>query len=594
MQVLLLSSFLLAGLSQALWPEPEQYTHGNEVVWLSPDVHFAYHPRGSSGNATVSKRLQYVVRSELQRNSSHSPAAPVEDIVKKAIQRTTKQLQTMKFVPWKFHPRNRAFEPSPQASKRIIREVVISEQSLGGNRSHVRDFIHGDESYQIKITGDGSASISTKSPIGTLRALQTFAQLFYAHSSGSGKYSPYAPIAISDKPKWPHRGLNLDIARNPITPGDVKRTIDAMESAKLNRLHIHATDTQSWPLEIPSVPALAAKGAYHSSLIWSAKDLQEVQQYATERGVSAFLEIDMPGHTGSIGYAFPELVVASGENLWEKYAQQPPSGQIKLNSSAARELVDKVMDDILPRVSPFTKYFHIGGDEFNLESYMLEKSISSSQRTVLKPLVQSLITRVCEKLAKAGLIPIVWEELVVDWDLSFPPQSSESGNNTVIVQAWRNSRAIRRVLDRGYRTLFGTSDFWYLDCGVGIYLNPRNGSEIIRPPYTDWCSPTKNWRHMYMHDPLLGIQEKLQPLIEGGETHMWSENVDPVNMDQLIWPRAAAAAEVLWKGPRTRFDIKGASFRLGEWRERAVVDRKIGAGLVQMTYCLMQEGSCER
>ena len=76
----------------------------------------------------------------------------------------------------------------------------------------------------------------------------------------------------------------------------------------MNKLHVHMTDSQSWPLEIPSMPDLAAKGAYHPGLIYSAKDLAALQRYGSLRGIEVFLEIDMPGHTSAIWYYNPDLI----------------------------------------------------------------------------------------------------------------------------------------------------------------------------------------------------------------------------------------------------------------------------------------------
>lgn len=68
-----------------------------------------------------------------------------------------------------------------------------------------------------------------------------------------------------------------------------------------------------------------------------------------------------------------------------------------------------------------------------------------------------------------------------------------------------------------------------------------------------------------------------------------------MNLDDMLWPRAAAAAEVLWSGAK---DASGknrsqvlASPRLGEMRER-MVQRGVGAGPVQMVYCTQNGTEC--
>jgi len=74
---------------------------------------------------------------------------------------------------------------------------------------------------------------------------------------------------------------------------------------------------------------------------------------------------------------------------------------------------------------------------------------------------------------------------------------------------------------------------------------------------------------------------------------VWSETIDPVNLDLILWPRASAAGEVLWSG---RTDASGQNRsqltvtpRLNEWRERLVA-RGVRAGPVQMIWC-SQENS---
>jgi hexosaminidase len=97
---------------------------------------------------------------------------------------------------------------------------------------------------------------------------------------------------------------------------------------------------------------------------------------------------------------------------------------------------------------------------------------------------------------------------------------------------------------------------------------------------------------MYTYDPLANISVGLQDAIEGGEVLLWSEQTDSQDLDSKLWPRVAAAAEVLWAGVRNESMLQDATRRLGEWRERAVVDLSVRMSPVTMTWCLM-DGGCE-
>ena len=182
--------------------------------------------------------------------------------------------------------------------------------------------------------------------------------------------------------------MHLDISSNQILPKDVLNTIDALSLNKFNRLHLHAIDSQSWPLEIPALPELATKGAYEARQIWHAADLRDIQQYGFLRGVEVYLKIDLPGHAAAIGHAFPELITGFSAQPWYKYALEPPAGQLKLNPPKVTAFLTKFLDDVLPLTSIFSSHFHFGGDELNREIYNLDETVRSSEPDIIRPLLQ--------------------------------------------------------------------------------------------------------------------------------------------------------------------------------------------------------------
>lgn len=500
-----------------------------------------------------------------------------------AFERTRSRIFSECFVPHSFYPRNAIPEPDLTSARVHINEIVLSINPLPGTGSH-RETLQ--EAYQLDISASGNVSIVAHGFKGALWAFETFAQLFLAHSGLSkGVYIPNAPIHIADEPLFAHRGLNLDIARNTIYPSDVMRTIEGMSMNKMNRLHIHATDSQSWPIEISSLPEVAAKGAYHDHQIWSVSDLARVQQHGKDRGVEVFLEFDMPGHTGSIHHAYPDLIAAYGMRPWDPWAQEPPSGQLKLNSPDVFKFLDTLFDDVIPRVAPFTTHFHVGGDEVNMKAFELDETVRSSSPDIVLPHLQKFFDRVFAKIATHGLTPLAWEEVVLEYAVNVPENA--------IIQSWRSQESLAKIVAKGHKALFGPRQFWYLDAGFGAWLDadPKNPNSSIKPPFLDWNSPYKSWRQVYTYDPFESIPGEHRALILGGEVHLWCEQTDSITLDFKLWPRVAAAAEVLWKGAMSVDE--SVTRRLAEIRQRLVL-HGIKAEVVQMEWCLMNEGGCLR
>lgn len=72
------------------------------------------------------------------------------------------------------------------------------------------------------------------------------------------------PLTIQDAPFVGWRGLMIDTARHFLSVPLIKRTVDAMAAAKMNDLHWHITDDQSFPVCLESHPELCKAAAYRS------------------------------------------------------------------------------------------------------------------------------------------------------------------------------------------------------------------------------------------------------------------------------------------------------------------------------------------
>ncbi len=60
-------------------------------------------------------------------------------------------------------------------------------------------------------------------------------------------YVFWTPMKVQDSPRYPWRGLMVDSARHYLTVPLLERTIDSMAAMKLNTLHWHIVDAESFP-----------------------------------------------------------------------------------------------------------------------------------------------------------------------------------------------------------------------------------------------------------------------------------------------------------------------------------------------------------
>jgi hexosaminidase len=278
-----------------------------------------------------------------------------------------------------------------------------------------------------------------------------------------------------------------------------------MSYAKLNMLHWHITDAQSFPINSRVSPELAAKGAWSDHERFALEDVREVVDYARERGISVIPEFDMPGHTNSWKYAKPSLIQGRPDSIGDGN-----DGALDPTNEDTYTLVRNLLKDWLVGEGddrpPFFDgpYVHLGTDEVPMKAWV-DKNQGQPES-----LFARFLARVSGVAKSLGKQVVIWEE------------GFNKGNapTEAIVQVWLERRNARKAVEKGHNVLL--SHGWYLD-----HLD-------------------EGWRQMYKNDPVDGIPESLTHMVLGGEGCMWGETVDEGNIQQTMWPRLGAVAEKLW------------------------------------------------
>jgi hypothetical protein len=164
-----------------------------------------------------------------------------------------------------------------------------------------------DESYSLLIHSDATCKLSAKTVFGALRGMESLSQLI-EYSSFTDSYElRMAPWNITDKPAFPQRGVMIDTARHWLSVPTILRQIDALSYNRMNTLHWHAVDGDSFPVASTSFPKLAELGSYSSSVlgprsspintvgVYTVADQTAIVEYARMRGVRVLIEFDVPG-----------------------------------------------------------------------------------------------------------------------------------------------------------------------------------------------------------------------------------------------------------------------------------------------------------
>ncbi|MGD0619621.1 MAG: family 20 glycosylhydrolase [Bryobacteraceae bacterium] len=378
-----------------------------------------------------------------------------------------------------------------------------------------------DETYTLTVD-EHQARLSAPNPLGILHGLKTLLQLVQAGQQGW----IIPAVSIEDRPRFPWRGLMIDVSRHFMPLDAIRRNIDGMEAVKLNVLHLHLSDDQGFRAESLRYPKLQQMGS--DGLFYTQEQIRDLIAYARDRGIRIVPEFDMPGHSTSWLVGYPELASAPGpyqiEREWSIHA---PCMNPALDSTY--EFLDGFIGEMTGLFPD--AFFHIGGDEVNgdqwnastsIQTWMREHNIRDNHalQAYFNQRVQAIV-------AKHGKRMEGWDEIL---DPSLPKD--------ILIQSWRGQKSLAEAARLGYDGLLSSG--WYLD--------------LMQSAATH-----------YTVDPLDKESAGLSPddakHILGGEAAEWAEYATPENLDNRIWPRMGAIAERLWS-PRDVRDMAAMYRRL--------------------------------
>jgi hexosaminidase len=549
---------------------------------------------------------------------------PDNKVLSDAFDRMTKTVTDLKWIPAGVEAPVRAFEPFPgktASRKRSKRESTTSAAgNCTGTISSVKVDItnanaqlqHGvDESYKLELaSGSNSVHITAGSVYGALHAFTTMQQIVI--NDGSGKLIIEQPVSIDDKPLYPVRGIMIDSGRNYISKAKILEQIDGMALSKLNVLHWHMVDSQSWPVEIKSYPEMT-KDAYSPNDVYTQDVLKEIVEYAAARGVRVIPEIDMPGHASSGWEEIDKDILTCEDSWWSNddwplhTAVQPNPGQLDILNNKTYEVTGKVYKE-MASIFP-DNWFHIGGDELfiNCNNFSsLAREFFASGKS-MGDLYQVWVDRAIPNFrSQVNKTIVMWE------DVKLSATVAASGNvpKDIVLQAWNNGLDhISNLTGQGYRVIVSSSDFMYLDCGYGGYVSndPRYNvmvnpdAESGNPNFNwggnggSWCAPYKTWQRIYDYDFTQGLTDAQKALVQGAIAPLFGEQVDSVVISQKIWPRAAALAELVWSGNRDQDGKKRTTEltqRILNFREYLVANG-VQATPLMPKYCLQNPHTCD-
>ncbi|MDE7387639.1 MAG: beta-N-acetylhexosaminidase, partial [Muribaculaceae bacterium] len=389
------------------------------------------------------------------------------------------------------------------------------------------------EGYKLTVNRNG-VTIDASTGEGLFYGLQTLSQLAATDT--------LAQVSISDAPRFPYRGLMIDVSRNFRDKDFIMKQIDAMAALKLNTLHLHMTDGAGWRLQIDRYPRLTEFAAWRSGDTWkewnsngnrylpqddpeakggyyTKDDIREIVQYAADRYITIIPEIEMPSHSEEVMAAYPELGCTKKPYTTSDFCP----GQ-----EATYTFIENVLDEVI-ELFP-SRMIHIGGDEAPKTHWhdcpACQKRMKDEGLTDVDELQSYMVHRIERYLNSKGRDMIGWDEIM---------QGGLSPTATVL--SWRGMEEGIKAAKLGNSVVMAPGKYCYLD---GYQDAPGTQPEAI-----GGYLPLEL---VYSYNPAPdSLDADVRKNIRGLEGTMFTEYIPTdSHAEYMLYPRTIALAEVAW------------------------------------------------
>ena len=442
-----------------------------------------------------------------------------------------------------------------------VREITKADKNLPAVVFAVQDE-HStlpDEGYELKINPKQVLLIA-KTGAGLFHGVQTLFQLLPSEISRhnlpmSFKEWELPALRITDYPRYPYRGMHLDVSRHFFPKEFIKRYIDLIAMYKMNTFHWHLTDDNGWRIEIKKYPKLMQIGAWHvdhEELPWkerpsqqpgekvnyggyySQDEIREIVQYATDRYVTIIPEIEMPAHSVEVLAAYPQFSCTGGPFTVATGSYWPNIDIL----CAGNDSVFTFMEDVLTEVMVLfpSKYIHVGGDEADKTNWKkcpkCQERIKTEGLKDEKELQSYFIRRIEKFIASKNRRMIGWDEIL---EGGLAPEAT--------VMSWRGVEGGIAAARQGHDAIMTPGAYCYFD---HYQADPASEPKAIGGFTT--------LKKVYSFEPAPGELTSTEAKhILGAQGNVWTEYIPtPSQAEYMAVPRMIALSEVLWSPKNAR------------------------------------------
>jgi hexosaminidase len=271
----------------------------------------------------------------------------------------------------------------------------------------------------------------------TALATSTFIQAL----SGEGAALGFPPMQLEDKPGSTFTSVMLDVARQFHPVGVLKDVVDMCQFYKVPYLHLHLTDDQGYRLPSKAYPQLPTPGGSYTD-----EEIRDLVAYADSRGVTIIPEIEVPGHSGAMQGAMPELFGAKNEAT----GKYEPLGVINIANEEIYPALEKIVAENV-EIFKSSPWFHIGADETNFGVFFanpeVQKQIADLEAkkiTTKEQLFSHFLNRMNAIVKKHGKKALAWEGF----------GSDQKVDKDIPIMEWAGIYyPAQALLDNGYRII---------------------------------------------------------------------------------------------------------------------------------------------